>query len=94
MRPSASVRYTANGSWLVLKGRNLRDYGYEQFHDVCRELVGMAEYSGRDFSWGDGYIDDCANEIVGTGNLTTWRKVGTSHHIAFVEGQLASTFGS
>lgn len=94
MRPSASVRYTANASWIVLKARNLRDYGYEQFHDVCRELIGMTEYSGREFSWGDGYIDDCANERVGTGNLTTWRRVGTSHHIAFVEGQLASTFGS
>jgi len=94
MRPSASVRYTADGSWIVLKARNLRDYGYEQFHDVCRDLVGMTEYSGREFSWGDGYIDDCANERVGTGNLTTWRRVGTSHHIAFVEDQLASTFGS
>jgi hypothetical protein len=94
MRPSASVRYTADGSWIVLKARNLRDYGYEQFHDVCRDLIAMTEYSGREFSWGDEYIDDCANDRVGTGNLTTWRKVGTSHHIAFVEDQLASPFGS
>ena len=84
MRPSASVRYTADGSWLVLKARNLRDHGYEQFHDVCRDLIDRAEYSGSHFSWGDKYIDDCANEIAGTGNLTTWRKVGTSHHLAFV----------
>ena len=94
MRPSASVRYTTNEYWLVLKGRNLRDHGYEQFHDVCRELIVRPEYSGRPFSWGDGYIDDCANESVGTGNLTTWRKVGTSHHLAFVLRQLSSAFGS
>ena len=94
MRPSASVRYAADGSWLVLKGRNLRDHGYEQFHDVCRELIGMTEYSGRRFSWGDKYIDDCANERVGTWNLTTWRKVGTSHHLAFVLRELANAFGS
>jgi len=94
MRPSASVRYTANGSWLVLKGRNLRDHGYEQFHDVCGDLIGRAEYSGRQFSWGDEYIDDCARRRVGTGNLTTWRKVGTSHHLAFVLRELASTSGS
>jgi hypothetical protein len=94
MRPSASVRYTAHQSWLILKGRNLRDHGYVQFHDVCRKLVGMTEYRGRRFSWGDEYIDDCANEVAGTGNLTTWRKVGTSHHLAFVLRQIAKTFGS
>ena len=94
MRPSASVRYTADDYWLVLKGRNLRDHGYGQFHEVCRELVEKPEYSGRAFSWGDEYIDDCANEMVGTGNLTTWRKVGTSHHLAFVFRQLSIAFGS
>jgi hypothetical protein len=93
MRPSASVRYTSDGSWLVLKARNLRDHGYGQFHDVCRDLIDRAEYRGSHFSWGDKYIEDCANEIVGTGNLTTWRKVGTSHHLAFVLRQVASVFG-
>ncbi len=94
MRPSASVRYTTDDYWLVLKGRNLRDHGYEQFHEVCRELIERPEYSGRPFSWGDGYIDDCANEAVGTGNLTTWRKVGTSHHLAFALRQLSIAVGS
>lgn len=90
MRPSASVRYTSEESWLVLKARNLRDYGYGQFRDVCRFLIGLPNYSGRDFSWGDGYIDDCAGGAVGTGNLTTWRKVGTSHHLAFVVDQISN----
>jgi hypothetical protein len=90
IRPSASIRYTHNTYWLVPKGRNLRDHGYDQFHEVCRMLIQRAEYAGRQFSWGDQYIDDCAAERVGTGNLTTWRKVGTSHHVVFVVRQLAS----
>jgi len=94
MRPSASVRYTVSASWLILKARNLRDHGYGQFRDICRELVQKTEYCGREFSWGDKYIDDCAHELVGVGNLTTWRKVGTSHHLAFVQRQLANVFGS
>ncbi|MGA2182558.1 MAG: beta family protein [Bryobacteraceae bacterium] len=94
MRPSASVRYTCDAAWLILKARNLRDYGFEQFHEVCRVLVQRTEYSGRRFSWGDGYIDDCAARRVGTGNLTTWRKVGTSHHLAFAVRQLANGIGS
>ena len=88
------MRYTADGSWLVLKGRNLRDHGYEQFYDVCADLIARDEYSGREFSWGDEYIDDCANRRVGTGNLTTWRKVGTSHHLSYVLRELATAFGS
>lgn len=94
MRPSASVRYTTAESWIVLKGKNLRDHGYEQFHHLCRDLIKRPEYCGGKFSWGDGYIYDCACEREGTGNLTTWRKVGTSHHLAFVTGQLANEPGS
>ena len=88
MRPSASVRYTCDGAWLVLKARNLRDHGYEQFHEVCRDLIRKPEYTGPEFSWGDRYIAECAAERVGTGNLTTWRKVATSHHLARVVNEI------
>jgi len=94
IRPSASIRYTHDSCWLVPKARNLRDYGYDQFHEVCEALVRRTEYAGRQFSWGDNYIYDCAARRVGTGNLTTWRKVGTSHHLAFAVRQLASGTGS
>jgi hypothetical protein len=94
MRPSASIRYTCDNEWLVLKARNLKDFGYKQYHDVCRELVNRREYKGRRFSWGDEYIEDCAEERVGTGNLTTWRKVGTSHHLVQVVKQIASEVAS
>lgn len=94
MRPSASIRYTCESAWLVLKGRNVRDHGYEQFHDMCRDLVQRTEYSGRQFSWGDEYIDECAARRVSKGSLTTWRNVGTSHHLAFVVRQLATVVGS
>jgi hypothetical protein len=90
MRPSASIRYACDNAWLIFKARNLRDHGYGQFHQLCRLLVQRAEYSGKSFSWGDQYIDDCAAERVGTGNLTTWRKVGTSHHTAFAIHHLAN----
>jgi hypothetical protein len=94
MRPSASIRYTTEEAWLVLKGRNLRDNGFSQFHEVCSELIRCPEFSGADFSWGDGYIYDCAYQRAGPGNLTTWRKVGTSHHLGFAVRQLANLYGS
>ena len=94
MRTSASIRYTCETAWLVLKGRSLIRYGYEQFHGLCGDLTERSEYSGSALSWGDKYIQECAAQLVSNGNLTTWRKVGTSHHLAFVVRQLANEVGS
>ena len=91
MTTSACIRYTSNRSWIICRGRGLRNHGFQQFHDVARALTGHPEYSGAPFSWGDNYIADCAAHRVPCGNLTTWRKIGTSHHIAFVNRQLART---
>ncbi len=90
MRASASIRYTTDDDWLILKGQNLRDHGYGQFHDVSGTLVKSREYSGPEFSWGDWFIGECASRRSSSGNLTTWRAVGTSHHISFVLRQVAN----
>jgi hypothetical protein len=90
MRMSANLRYTLEEQWLIFKGRNVRDHGYDQFRGHCRALVQRSEFSGAAFSWGDSYIHRCAAGTDGPGNATTWRKVGTSHHLAFVTRQIAS----
>jgi hypothetical protein len=90
MRMSANIRYTTENDWLVIKGRNVRQYGFDQYFELCRLLVDRPEYSGRDFSWGDGYIASCAESTQGPGNATTWRKVGVNHHITLVTRGLAN----
>jgi hypothetical protein len=90
MRMSASIRYTTRDSWLVIKGRNVRQYGFEQYFDLCGVLVNRPEYSGADFSWGDDYSAKCAERESGPGNATTWRKVGTNHHLTLVARQFPS----
>jgi hypothetical protein len=90
MSMSASIRYTTRANWLVVKGRNVRQYGYEQYFELCKELVHRPEYEGRDFSWGDKYISDCADRMMGPGNATTWRKVGTNHHLTLVAREIAN----
>jgi hypothetical protein len=94
MRMSASIRYTTLNDWLVLKGKNVRDYGFDQYHELCKELVDRPEYRGRKFSWGDQFIYDCAHRVSGPGNATTWRKVGTNHHLTVVVNALANPVGS
>lgn len=91
MAMSANIRYTVDKDWLILRGKSVRGpLGYEQFHKLCETLVGLDEYRGKDFSWGDAQIEKCATREVGPGNATTWRKVGTSHHMACVLEQLAN----
>ena len=90
MRMSANLRYTIDEAWLVLKGRNTRDYGFAQFGNLCRYMIRRPEYRGPDFSWGDRYISDCAANAVGPGNATTWRKIGTTHHLTTVTTQIAN----
>jgi hypothetical protein len=90
MLMSANIRYTTTEDWLVVKGRNVRQYGFNQYFDLCKELVKRPEYGGADLSWGDTYIYDCAAGLTGPGNATTWRKVGTNHHISLVAQEVAN----
>jgi hypothetical protein len=93
MVASASIRYTTDNEWLIFRGRSLRETrfgGYVQFRTLSTQVVNHAAYCGASFSRGDQYLFKCAHSLVGTGNLTTWRQVGTNHHITFVVRQLAS----
>ncbi|NMC46567.1 MAG: hypothetical protein GYA52_06995 [Chloroflexi bacterium] len=92
VKPNASIRYSINNEWLIVKGVNVRDYGFSQYGKLCKLIIEMVEYCGPEFSAGDQYIDACANGEASTGNLTTWRWVGTNHHIEKVVRDLAIPF--
>jgi hypothetical protein len=91
MRMSASIRYTDSRAWVIVKGRNVRQWGFDQYFDLAGQLAAHRAYRGAGFSWGDRYINECAARSVGPGNATTWRKVGTNHHITLVVRQLEET---
>ena len=93
MKMSAQLRYTIDDDWLIFKKRNTRDFGFEQFKEICAELIGRSEYRGAAFSWGDNAISDYANPSTGTGNPMIWRKIGTNHHLTMVVTQIASVPG-
>lgn len=91
MRMSANLRYTLEGEWIVFKGRGVRREGRSQFKQLCRDLIHRREYKGSDFSWGDEYIALCAADAAGPGNATTWREIGTSHHLALVSRHVSNS---
>jgi hypothetical protein len=90
MRLSAAIRYTTDNDWLLLKAGLLRKKGYGQFHDLSRLLLRRPEYQGPSHCWGDEFINLCAGRTKNPGSLTTWRKVGTNHHLTLVRQQVSS----
>jgi hypothetical protein len=93
MRPKANIRYTIDDSWLIARGENVKDYGLGQHQGLCSLVINSSKFSGSSFSNGDKYISDCAKGIASTGNLTTWRRVGTNHHLEMVARE-AATFAA
>jgi Beta protein len=85
-----NIRYTLSSEWLILRGGSNKKYGWHQTHQLSTQLMGMSEYYGESYCWGDSYIANCANDLVGPGNMTTWRKVGTNHHLTLVSAQIAN----
>jgi len=92
IRMTANIRYTTDNHWLIAKGRvlNSANRAKDQYPLLCQQLIKHQAYCGKSFSWGDEYIYKCAHNQGGPGNATTWRHVGTSHHLAFVVDQISS----
>ncbi len=88
MRPSATIRYTADKAWVIVKGRWVR-YGYEQFQSESATLMSQPEWEGGSHCAGCHFINACAAGGP-TGNLMTWRRVGTLHHLMHTAAQLAN----
>jgi len=93
LKPAATVRYTIDDAWLITKGSNVRDNGFEQFRDRCGDVLASGVAFPPGYSAGSDYVRGCYAETEKTGNLTTWRWVGTNHHITKVVDDLASLFG-
>jgi hypothetical protein len=85
----ANIRYTAGTETLVARGVGPAvQEGPEQYQRLCQQLVERAEFSGRDYSWGDETIQDCAEELIEPGSRNAWRGAGTSHHMQVATDQV------
>jgi hypothetical protein len=94
---SASIRYTSDNYWVIMRGEGLRNdnsSGYAQYWANAQLLTERDEFCGRDYSKGDEYISYIASQIQITGNPRTWLRAGINHHIVYTVRQLATTFGT
>jgi len=90
MRMSANLRYTVENDWFILKAKDARRYGFNQFNGLCRKLVAHTEYRGAKYSWADEAIFACSLRNDKPGNASTWRALGTNQHLVFVAFQVAN----
>ncbi len=92
LSPACSIRYTMKSKYFVVKGKSFKKYGGEQFRNLCEAIIIRPRvFFGRNFSLGDAYIEDCANGLAKAGNMPTWRRIGTIHHITLLVKQLSNS---
>ncbi len=85
----ANIRYTTSSDTLVARGHGpFMEEGKAQYRELCNWLASHRDFSGADYTWGDGIIDACAQGACEPGAQPLWRGVGTSHHLRFVTEQL------
>jgi hypothetical protein len=84
-----NIRYTVDDAFRIARGAGpAHQAGKEQYRLLAQHLCSFADNQGRTYSWGDRTLDDVANRGGDPGWHTTWRGVGTSHHLQFVTDQL------
>lgn len=87
---NGKIRYTTGLVTKVFRGHCLyRPSRFDQYFDLAHRVVVSGVFMGEGFSEGDHYIARCARREVGTGNLATWVKVDTNHHIEAVSRQIS-----
>lgn len=97
IKPSFNIRYSTADSYLIYKGKMVKNGGLNigNIQLACQQIVNHALYSGIYYSWGDTEIYNKAQGLdTRSGNLTTWRAIGTNHHITLVVNQLSNQFSS
>jgi hypothetical protein len=95
-----TIRYTSGDSWFIVRGEYdpKQPYDFTQFHRLSKVLVRSKLYCGPAFSWGDNRIKECADRTCtgsdhcNHGNLSSWVRISTNHHLTYVVNQLSSLF--
>ena len=94
---SASIRYTADDYWVIMRGENVFNEegpGTAQWPANAQLLCERPEYCGDNFSYGDKYIKEMISQYDKPGSATTWLRAGINHHMTFVVRQLATLAGT
>jgi hypothetical protein len=76
------LRYTVADRWLTMKGRRNDPRGHEQFYVVCEHIRTHPEFVGAALGQADDRIANTRQ--YAPGNASTWRQIGTTHHLDYI----------
>jgi hypothetical protein len=91
--PSASIRYTLDDEWLILRGEGIFNEdgpGRAQWNANAMLLLDRTDFYGETFSDGDSYIARMSRDASDHGSPMTWIRAGLNHHLTVVSRQVAA----
>jgi len=90
--PSASIRYTTEDTWLIMRGQGGQARNTAQYLANAQLLSQHPKFLGETFSFGDKYITEKGKDLtsVKTGSPRTWLVAGINHHLTQVVSQISS----
>lgn len=86
---SAAIRYACEDHWVLFKAGVAKKYGFNQYNTLSKLLITDSCYFGKDFSYGDDRYHYHAQPGATSGNLWTWRRDATSHHLVLTAREIA-----
>jgi hypothetical protein len=101
-RATVSISYTGENVFHIYKGHSrnakvVKDKPFEQYFYHAVKLTQSSHFKGRDYSYGDSFIQDKADQffkekLSNTGNFTEWLSASINHHIIQTIDQLEHTY--
>lgn len=91
--PSASIRYTFDDYWVIMRGHGLThcgSLGNAQYTAEAKLLCDMDEFCRPQFSKGDRYIYEASRNPSEPGTPRTWIRAGINHHMVYAVRQIAA----
>jgi hypothetical protein len=86
--PGPKVRYTVENEYVIVRRARRKKGDTEGHRMLAKKIRALPDYSGREFSWGDEYIDDSAAGTKVSRQPSMWIAASTSHHVSFLLKQL------
>lgn len=88
---NAKIRYTDRGRIVYFRGHGLKHpvKDYAQYHELAAQVRNSAVYQGREFSYGDWYIDAVAEFHSTSGHPGTWVLADMNHHLEYTTLQMS-----
>jgi hypothetical protein len=88
---NAKIRYTDRGRIVYFRGHGLKHpvKDYVQYHGLAAQVRDSAAYRGREFSYGDWYIDAVADFNSTSGHPGTWVLADMNHHLEYTTMQMS-----